>query len=312
MKKIALVLSILLFLFVAVSCSPIWKAEGVPAVEEGSPPKKVLNDSDESIFPFTLDENKQPINFLLIGSDQRENEPARADVLMVAQYKPQSSTIKIISIMRDTFVEIPGYEKSKINHAYSWGGEELLADTIQINFDLNIQHTVKIDFKEFINMMALVFPEGVPVTVTEPMITHWNWSKEPGGNVLKGEEILQYVRFRGDSQNDFGRVERQQEIMLLAEKSLMEKMETGEGMRTLVSLIREGFKNVETSTPISEVMKYGMSVMLHPIDKVETLRVPVEGSFTDLKAAHAGLVLDMDEQKNREAIMDFLDSSHHE
>ncbi|WP_406686897.1 LCP family protein [Rossellomorea vietnamensis] len=312
MKKIALVLSILFSLFVAVSCSPIWKNEGLPAVEEETTPKKVLNTSDESVFPFTLNENKQPVNFLLIGSDQRKNEPARADVLMVAQYRPESSTLKIILIMRDTFVEIPGYEKSKINHAYSWGGEELLADTIQKNFDLDIHHTVKIDFNKFISMMDLVFPEGVPVTVTEPMIAHWNWSREPGENVLKGEEILQYVRFRGDSQNDFGRVERQQEIMSLAEKSLMEKMETGEGMRTLVSLIREGLKNVETSTPISEVMKYGMSVMLHPIDKVDTLRIPVEGSFTDLKAAHAGLVLDMDEQKNREAIMDFLGSSHHE
>ncbi|OXS62199.1 LytR family transcriptional attenuator [Bacillus sp. V-88] len=312
MKKIALVLSILLSLFVAVSCSPIWQDEGAPAVEEGSTPKKVLNTSDGSVFPFTLDENKQPVNFLLIGSDQRENEPARADVLMVAQYRPESSTIKIISIMRDTFVEIPGYEKSKINHAYSWGGEELLADTIQKNFNLNIHHTIKIDFNKFISMMDLVFPEGVPVTVTEPMIAHWNWSREPGENVLKGEEILQYVRFRGDSQNDFGRVERQQEIMSLAEKSLMEKMETGEGMKTLVSLIREGLKNVETSTPISEILKYGMSVMLHPIDKVDTLRIPVEGSFTDLKAAHAGLVLEMDEQKNREAIMYFLGSSHHE
>jgi polyisoprenyl-teichoic acid--peptidoglycan teichoic acid transferase len=309
MKKMVLVLSILLSVLVVVSCSPFWEGRDVPATDEGPFPNNLLNNKGESLFPI-LQEDKEPINFLLVGSDQRQNEPARADVLMVVQYIPQSSTIKIVSIMRDTFVEIPGHEKSKINHAYSWGGEELLAETIQKNFDLDIHHTVKIDFEKFIRMMDLVFPKGVSVTVSKPMIKQWKWAKEPGEEVLKGEEILQYVRFRGDIKSDFGRVERQQEIMQLAEKSLKEKVQSGEGMRTLLSLIREGLKNVETSTPISEIMNYGMIVMLNPIDKVETMRVPVEGSYSDLRTVHAGLVLDMDIQKNRESIKEFLSSNH--
>ncbi|PFA70151.1 transcriptional regulator [Bacillus sp. AFS015802] len=312
MKKMMLILSILLSALIVVSCSPFWGDKRVPAADEGLSPANVLNVRDKSVFPLVLHENEDPVNFLLIGSDQRLSEPARADVMMVAQYTPQSSSIKIVSIMRDTFVDIPGHEKSKINHAYSWGGEELLTETIQKNFNLDIHHTVKIDFNDFISMMDLVFPAGVKVTITEPMINHWKWSKKPGEEVLKGEEILQYVRFRGDINSDFGRVERQQEIMLLAEKSLMEKMQTGEGMSTLISIIREGMKNVKTSAPISEIMKYGMTVLLNPIDKVETLRVPVEGSFADLPTAHAGLVLDMDEQKNREAIKEFLSVNHHE
>jgi polyisoprenyl-teichoic acid--peptidoglycan teichoic acid transferase len=309
MKKAALLLALLFSVFIVVSCSPFWGEREQPAPkEEIQSQNRVLKDGDESIFPLVLQDKKSPVNVLLIGSDQRENEPARADVLMVAQYTPQSSSMKIVSIMRDTFVNIPGYEKSKINHAYTWGGEELLAETIKNNFNIDVHHTVKVDFNDFINMMDLVFPNGVEVTVSEPMIKYWKWSKDPGKEVLKGEEILQYVRFRGDIKSDFGRVERQQEIMALAEKSLMEQMQSGEGITTVVSLMREGLKNVETSTPISEVIKYGMSLMLKPVNRVDTLRVPVEGSFTDLSTVNAGQVLDIDEQKNQEAIRDFLNT----
>ncbi|MFC7783675.1 LCP family protein [Rossellomorea sp. GCM10028870] len=309
MKKTALLLALLYSVFIVVSCSPFWGGSEQPVPkEEVQSQKRFLDENNESIFPLVLQEKKSPVNVLLIGSDQRKNEPARADVLMVAQYTPQSTSIKIVSIMRDTFVNIPGFEKSKINHAYTWGGEELLAETIKNNFNIDIHHSVKVNFNDFINMMDLVFPEGVGVTVSEPMIKYWKWAKDPGKQVLKGEEILQYVRFRGDIKSDFGRVERQQEIMALAEKSLMEQMQSGEGITTVVSLMREGLKNVETSTPISEVIKYGMSLMLKPVNRVDTLRVPVEGSFTDLSTVNAGLVLDMDEQKNQEAIRDFLNT----
>ncbi|MGM0839738.1 MAG: LCP family protein [Bacillota bacterium] len=307
MKKTALLLTLLFSVFIVVSCSPFWDEREQPAPkEEVQSQKHFLDEKDESIFPLVLQDRKSPVHVLLIGSDQRNNEPARADVLMVAQYTPQSTSMKIVSIMRDTFVNIPGYEKSKINHAYTWGGEELLAETIKSNFNIEVHHTVKVDFNDFINVMDLVFPEGIGVTVSEPMIKYWKWSKDPGKQVLRGEEILQYVRFRGDISSDFGRVERQQEIISLAEKSLMEQMQSGEGITTVVSIIREGLKNVETSTPMSEVIKYGMSLMLNPVNSVDTLRVPIEGSFTDLSTANAGQVLDMDEQKNQEAISEFL------
>ncbi|MGG1631423.1 LCP family protein [Rossellomorea sp. NRS-1567] len=307
MKKTALLLTLLFSVFIAVSCSPFWGGREQPAPkEEVQSQKHFLDEKDESIFPLVLQDKKSPVHVLLIGSDQRNDEPARADVLMVAQYTPQSTSMKIVSIMRDTFVNIPGYEKSKINHAYTWGGEELLAETIKSNFNIEVHHTVKVDFNDFINVMDLVFPEGVGVTVSEPMIKYWKWSKDPGKQVLKGEEILQFVRFRGDINSDFGRVERQQEIISLAEKSLMEQMQSGEGITTVVSIMREGLKNVETSTPMSEVIKYGMSLMLNPVNSVDTLRVPIEGSFTDLSTVNAGQVLDMDEQKNQEAIREFL------
>ncbi|WP_175991314.1 LCP family protein [Bacillus sp. Marseille-Q1617] len=226
--------------------------------------------------------------------------------MMIAQYIPNHTTIKLISIMRDTYVEIPGYGKSKINHAYSWGGNELVKKTLQQNFDLEINHTVNLNFQDFINMMGIIFPEGVRVTISEGMINHWKWAKEPGKQLLKGEEILQYVRFRGDISSDFGRVDRQQEIMDLAQKNIMAQIKSGKGISTAVELLRESFKNVETTFSIDQVMKHGLSFMFHPIETVETIRIPVEGSYKNVSKPWAGEVLEMDEHANLHALNEFI------
>jgi polyisoprenyl-teichoic acid--peptidoglycan teichoic acid transferase len=263
-------------------------------------------DSPESIFPLNRIEKEKPINILVVGSDQRKNEAERADVLMVAQYVPEQTTVKLISIMRDTYVDIPGYGKSKINHAYSWGGNDLLKQTLRQNFDLKIDHTVSLDFQDFINLMGIIFPEGVQVTVSEEMINHWKWSKEPGKELLKGEEILQYVRFRGDILSDFGRVDRQQEIIALAEKNIMAHIKSGNGITTAIDIVRESFKNIETSMSIEQVMKYGLSFMFHPIDNVETIRIPVQGSYRNVLKAGDGEVLEMDRKTNLQAVNEFI------
>ncbi|WP_171910700.1 LCP family protein [Rossellomorea aquimaris] len=258
-----------------------------------------------TIFPISKEEAGKPINVLVVGSDQRKNEAERADVLMVAQYVPNHPTLKLISIMRDTYVDIPGYGKSKINHAYAWGGNELVKKSLKQNFDLEINHTVNLNFQDFINIMGIIFPEGVQVPITEGMISHWKWDKQPGMQKLKGGEILQYVRYRGDVSSDFGRVERQQEIIELAEKNIMEQLKSGKGIPTAIELMRDGFKNVETTFSIDQVMKHGLSFLFHPIDSVETIRIPVEGSYQSISKPGAGDVLEMDETTNIQALREF-------
>jgi polyisoprenyl-teichoic acid--peptidoglycan teichoic acid transferase len=260
----------------------------------------------DSHFPLSNNEKDKPINVLIIGSDQRKNEAERADVLMMAQYIPGQTKMKLISIMRDTYVDIPGFGKSKINHAYSWGGNELVKKTLQQNFGLEINHTVNLNFQDFINMMGIIFPEGVQVTISEGMINHWKWTKEPGKQLLKGEEILQYVRFRGDITSDFGRVDRQQEIIALAEKNIMNQIKSGKGMSTAIQLMRESFRNVETTFSIDQVMKHGVAFMFHPIDTVETMRIPVEGSYQSVTKPGSGEVLEMDEHSNLNALKEFI------
>jgi polyisoprenyl-teichoic acid--peptidoglycan teichoic acid transferase len=255
-------------------------------------------------------EESEPMNILLIGSDQRESEASRADTIMVAQYNPGTKTAKVMSIMRDSYVFIPGHGKSKINHAYSWGGDELLRETIEENFQVKTDHVVNIDFQGFVTIIDSVLPQGVEVEVPEAMINFWKWDLDPGKHVLHGQELLNYVRFRKDSENDFGRVARQQEVLGKVQAELMEKLSSAEGIKTVSSLMKEGKKAVETDLELSDLLRLGMASMLKPVESFESLRIPVEDSYRNVMTEENGLVLEFDTEENAKAAVHFLETEY--
>jgi polyisoprenyl-teichoic acid--peptidoglycan teichoic acid transferase len=268
------------------------------------------NDDSQKKGINLLDNEKKPLNVLVIGSDQRGNEDSRADTIMVAQYNPGANTAKVMSIMRDSYVYIPGHGKSKINHAYAWGGDKLLKETIEENFQVQTDHVVKIDFQGFVTLIDNVMPKGVEVEIPPEMINYWKWDLEPGTQALNGQQLLNYVRFRKDSESDFGRVERQQEVLGKMQEALMEKLTSGEGIKTVSSLMKEGRKAVETDLELEDLLKYGMTTMIKPVTSFDTLRIPVEDSYNNVLTKEDGLVLDLDTEVNAEAAMKFLEGKY--
>ncbi|MCP3738909.1 LCP family protein [Rossellomorea sp. BNER] len=308
MKRVRMLIQMTAAIWILQSCSPLWgdvaSPEKTPKIESK---ESFEEDKDlKSPFPLSLTHEQEPIKVLIIGSDQRQNEAARSDTLMVAQYHPQQQSLKILSIMRDTYVFIPGYGKSKINHSYSWGGEELLKTTIKKNFNINIDHVVNINFDGFVQLVDSMIPDGIKVSVTEKMISYWKWDKKPGQQRLHGEELLQYVRFRGDENNDFGRVNRQQEVMKKIQAEVLGNLKSGDGLQTVMNMIKEGTSVVKTDMQIHELIPYGASTIVNPIQSVETLRIPVRNSYEDVLTRNAGLVLQIDKDQNIDAIEQFF------
>ncbi len=298
------------------SCSPSWIASDDHDEESirQEQPQQIANkqiekkeDKKTNFFSDMLNsEEQKPIRLLLLGSDQREEEQARADVLMIAQYTPSQKDVKLVSIMRDTYVYIPGYGQSKINHSYFWGGEKLLKETIYENFNVELDHVVKIDFEGFIKTMELAFPEGLTVSVSKEMIDYWKWDKNPGEETLFGEEVLQYVRFRGDAASDFGRVARQQEVLAKAQENIMDQLSSAKGIRTTVTMVKDGMSNVTTDIKLSDMVRYGITIVMNPVESFDTMRIPLEGSYENFRSEEAGLVLKMNPQENKDAIYQFL------
>ncbi len=85
------------------------------------------------------DENGR-INILLLGVDSRGEEKSRTDSMMIAQVDPKTNETKIVSLMRDMYVQIPGYKGYKLNTAFYLGGPELLRQTIKENFGIDVQY----------------------------------------------------------------------------------------------------------------------------------------------------------------------------
>lgn len=195
-------------------------------------------DSAEKVPGLELDEREkgEPANFLIIGSDTREfvDDPTdaarfgevgdasgqRSDTIMIAHVDPDSKSGFLVSIPRDLWVDIPEVGGSKINAAFNYGPQRVV-DTIQSNFDIEINHYLEVNFDGFRNLVGAI--GEVPIYFPTPArdIQTGLLVEEAGCRDLNGEEALAYVRSREyqslvdgewqtDGTADLGRIRRQQ------------------------------------------------------------------------------------------------------
>lgn len=247
----------------------------------------------------------QPIYVLLVGIDTSEGEPARTDTIMIVQYRPKDGTMKLASIMRDSYVAIPNHGQNKINAAFFFGGLELLRKTIKQNFDIDLHHYAIVNFDGFVHIVDTIAPKGLEVDIANNM--HYengpiNIHFEKGKQRLNGQEVLNYVRFRNDPESDFGRVKRQQEIMKLIKDELM----TVRGMAKLPQIIGSIEPYVQTNVTTAKALSYAKDFFIKPVEQFETLTIPVPDGYADKYYPHAGSVLELDMQKNKQALYEFF------
>ena len=180
-----------------------------------------------------LNNGQETVNFLLIGSDKRPGGSFRTDTMVIAILRPNEGQVSLISIPRDLWVSIPGWENQRINTAYQHGisvdypggGPGLLKDTIQYNLGIRIDHTAMVEFDGFRQIVDTLGGVDVPVSCS---YTDWrlidpsfnpeieaNWhlyTTGPGLVHMDGDLALWYARSRQRS-SDFDRGRRQQEVL---------------------------------------------------------------------------------------------------
>ena len=265
--------------------------------------KEGLENEDETLFEEFEGADPQfgEINVLLLGSDSRGDEDARADTLMIAHYNQTTHQMKLVSIMRDTYVDIPDHGYHKINAAFSIGGPELVRKTIKENFDVDIHSYAIVDFTGFPKIVDVIAPDGIEVDIPYAMSHGIGMTLQPGKQVLNGEQLLGYVRFRHDIQSDYGRVERQQEAL----SKLKEQAVSIHSIMNLPKLLGVVEPYINTNVDNRTILTIGKGLLIGKSEKIETLRIPVEKSFEEKRVA-AGEVLSIDFEKNKQALQQFL------
>ena len=150
----------------------------------------------EGNHSFQGEKNKiDAVNVLLLGSDSRGEKQARTDTIMVAHYDPDTHKVKLISLMRDMYVSVPEHGQQKLNAAYTYGGPELLRETIKENFGLDIHYYAIVDFKGFEKAVDLLVPNGIEVDVPYEMSSGIGMKLEKGKQQLHGKELLRICPF---------------------------------------------------------------------------------------------------------------------
>ncbi|MCQ6282391.1 LCP family protein [Bacillus sp. EB600] len=257
----------------------------------------------EGKYSFQGEKNKlDTVNVLLLGSDSRGEKQARTDTIMVAHYDHQTHKIKLISLMRDMYVSVPGHGHQKLNAAFSFGGPELLRETIKVNFGLDIHYYMIVDFKGFEKAVDLLVPNGIEVDVPHEMSYGIDMTLKKGKQQLHGKELLGYVRFRHDRLSDFGRVQRQQEVI----SKLKEEALSLHNVVKFPELLGLLHTYVETNMDTSTLLTIGKDILTKKSGEIETLRIPEDGSFQNKRYDGLGEVLGVDFQQNKEALKNFL------
>lgn len=148
-------------------------------------------------------------NIALFGIDS-EDGTGRSDAIMIATIDSAHNKLKITSVMRDSFVNIPEHGMDKINHAYAFGGPALAIKTLNENFGLNIDEFASVNFDSLPTLVEAF--GGVEITLNDAEAVYVSGIGSGGTYTLNGEQALSYSRIRKVG-NDYERTERQRTVL---------------------------------------------------------------------------------------------------
>ncbi|XKH51151.1 LCP family protein [Chryseomicrobium palamuruense] len=243
------------------------------------------------------------MNVLLLGVDSRGEEKSRTDTMMVASWDPESNDVRLISLMRDIYAEIPGYQSYKLNTAYYLGGADLTRQTIEGMFGIPLHHYALIDFTSFETMVDILAPNGIEIDVEKDMSEEIGVELKQGVHQLNGQELLGYARFRKDEEGDFGRVRRQQVVI----EALSNEVTSVGNLHRLPKFAGALNGYIQTDITNTDKLNYLLDVALGGSPEVERLTIPREGEYRYNSYSHAGSVIEIDQQAAQAAIAEFLE-----
>ena len=267
-----------------------------------------LKKNSETISELPSDKNVT--NILLIGTDNRSvDEAGRSDSMMVISINTSTKKIVVTSIMRDLYVEIPGYDHNRINAAYAFGGPKLLIETIEQNFHIPIDRYAKVDFFSFIEVIDVVGGVDLNVYAGEIEVmqkyirelnkllgrdpdTDMLYESDAGKLHLNGVQALAYCRNRYSGNADFERTNRQRKVLEQVFKKAKKL-----SIFDLDKLANSLLPNITTDMTKSEVL----SLIFHAkeyldYDKVD-MRIPMDNTWHSMTVDGMD-VLGMDIEKN--------------
>lgn len=240
-------------------------------------------------------------NVLLIGCDKSDGTSQRSDSMILVTVDKEHQKIKMTSFMRDLWVSIPGYYDTRLNAAYSYGGAELLLQTIYENFGVPINDYVMVDFEMFEKLIDGL--GGVNVDITEDEADYINETSHAkvhsGENILNGDYALIYCRIRY-LDSDFNRTQRQRKVM----NSIFKKAVSQNPITTL-SVMSDILPLITTDiSPAKMTVKALGAINLLKYGN-DQFRIPTDDGYSnEIIEGQDVLVPDLD--ANKEALKSFL------
>ncbi len=230
------------------------------------------------------------LNVALFGLDSRENDLGRgnrSDTMMIASLNKETKEVRLVSIYRDTLLQLDDGSYNKANAAYSFGGPEGAISLINRNLDMNIEKYVSVNFNALVDVIDAL--GGVDITMAAPEVVHMNnycveTSKVTGKSYTKiepevdgtyhlnGVQAVSYSRIRYTAGGDFQRASRQRLVLsLIAEKA------QSMSLSTINKIIDSVFPQVSTNFTLAEMVSYAKDVKKYTMG--ESMGFPETNTF---------------------------------
>ena len=259
-------------------------------------------------------------NILLVGTDGEYIEKwNRSDSMMVVTIDSKNKDIRISSIARDTYVDIPGYSTEKLTHAYAYEGIDLLKEVFKVNFDLDIDKYIAVNFSSFMEIIDEI--GGVVVDVPESGLESINsmidacynyysdkdsvgekeYLTQAGTQRLNGYQALAFSRIRY-TDSAFHREARHREVAESVYKEFAQK-----GVETYKKCAEIILNNTKTNISPIEMMNLAYTVLKINDKDIDQFQFPLE----EYRNGHIinkqkGWVLEWDKEPNLEAWHKFI------
>lgn len=209
-KVFGITVLILIILLVAIIGGTFWfihnKLSKMQKIDLNEEKLGVSTQVEESLVNYR--------NIAIFGIDSRQNtydKGNRSDCIIIASINNKTKEVKLVSVYRDTYVQIEGYGLDKITHAYSYGSAPLAISTLNTNLDLNIKEFVTVNFdavKDIIDSIG-----GISMSITSEEVPHIAGITKAGSYELTGEQALAYARIRYATGGDYKRTERMRDVL---------------------------------------------------------------------------------------------------
>ena len=227
-----------------------------------------------------IESSGEKINILLIGQDARSGETrARSDSMILLTFDTDKKTVTMTSFLRDLYVKIPGYQDNKLNAAYAFGGMPLLNKTLEVNFGVQVDGNVEVNFSRFAEVIDLLGGVDMELRQDEANLINRKvgHSKLSEGMMhMDGDQALYYSRIRYlDADGDFSRTNRQRKVIT----ALIDKFRNTDRV-TLLGLLDDLLPMIATDMDRSDILK--LAADLIPMLKDCTIisqRVPADGEY---------------------------------
>jgi LCP family protein required for cell wall assembly len=225
------------------------------------------------------------INILLLGGDSRgikSTSYARSDTMMVVSIDPADKSTHLFSLLRDTYVKIPGKGSNRINSAITSDGPLLSMETVSNLMDIPIHYYVYTDFEGFISLIDAI--GGVEFEVDKNMRRvdnaddpRYNIKLEKGLQQMDGLTALQYVRYRSDALSDFSRADRQRKFL----SAIANKMKSTTSLFKLPLVLNSIAPYIKTDIPPGDLLKLAKLGLKLDTTQLTGIQIPPSGSYKD-------------------------------